>query len=76
MGEALEMAPLGGDGLDAGGVLGGEERDDLTKDDDIVETANVVDTILLLHRQLQVVVFHGGIILSGSRRNRIRCVGP
>jgi hypothetical protein len=36
----------------------------------------VVDTILLLHRQLQVVVLHGGIVLSGSRRNRIRCVGP
>ena len=46
-GGAPEMAPPGGEDLGAGGILGGEARDDLTQNG-VAEAADSVDPVFFL----------------------------
>jgi len=70
-GGAPEMAPPGGEDLGAGGILGGEERDDLTHNG-VREAADSVDPIFFLSADSRRRILDVGFVSSCSRRTRIR----
>jgi len=71
-GGAPEMAPPGGEDLGAGGILGGEERDDLTQNG-VGEEADSVDPIFFFCSGSRRRILDEGYVSAGSRRTGIRC---
>jgi len=70
-GGAPEMAPPGGEDLGAGGILGGEERDDLTHNG-VREAADSVDPIFFFSTSSRRRILDVGFVSSSSRRIGIR----
>jgi hypothetical protein len=69
-GGAPEMAPPSGEDLGAGGILGGEERDDLTQNG-VGEEADSVDPIFFFSTCSKRWILDVGFISSGTRTRRI-----
>jgi hypothetical protein len=70
-GGAPEMAPPSGEDLGAGGILGGEERDDLTQNG-VGEEADSVDPIFFFSTCSKRWILDVGFISSGSMSTGIR----